>query len=86
MLVAKPYILHAENVTIYSWDYKYPYHSQKMDISIKNFQTCRNIVNTPLSRNFVKDRQMCGIPSMPNQRVTPVIKSISQLTFITFCP
>ena len=71
--VAKPYILHADKVTIFSWDALNPRHSRKMDISIQTSQICHEIINGPLSRNFIKGRQMCGIPFMDDQRITAVI-------------
>ena len=78
--VTKAYILKSDKVTIFSWDAENPHYPGKMDISIEDGRICHDIINGPNSRNFVRDRQMCGIPLMFGQRITAVIESIS-LTF-----
>ena len=82
--IAKPFILYGEKATIFSWHYKYPYHPQRMDITIESSITCHTIIKEPLSRNFAKDRQLCGIPHARDLQITAVIKSIPLITFYNF--
>ena len=81
--VAKPYIRSGKTVTILSWarftsdslPKKNTLHQMKA--IIENETECKKLVNLKKSRIFTQCRQMCGTALQADQKIIPVIKSIS---------